>query len=281
VCDKKWQIKDHMNVVCWVSSKFTDKKFYHSLATFRKHNGFEWHTYGVDLDTDINLIPNHQAYLLRHNISVTNDHQRTLISDMMRVCLIQRLLKRGYDKIIYLDADTEIHHSFELIDELLAKHDVVVTPHITEPFPLDGLKPDMPSLVHSGNFNMGFFACRHSTGTIKFLNYMHEITQALGNQQHFGAQGWLRFAPDLVENHYILKNAGYNTAYWNIKQRGLYRKDDKWYTKDGPLVVMHFSGLDGQIDPRKMSKHQTRYLLDGDDPLLELYKNYQRMVING
>lgn len=203
------------------------------------------------------------------------------IDCMGRIAVIQRAIERCYQKIVVLDNDMELFAPLDHIFTLLDTNNAVVTPHNLEPLPDDGRHPSAEDIVHAGNYNAGFFACRASAATKQWLTWWMkqttshpELNGAIG---HFAEQGWLRFIGDYLDGVHVLRHAGYNTAYWNVYQRDLRRAGNTWTTKDGPLVLFHYSGFDPG-NPKGMSRHQNRWVARGE--ILQFYERYSRIVIN-
>ena len=215
----------------------------------------------LNLPSDVNVItydnclaPNIPEALLKYGYQ----------SGLMRLMIIKHVMNLGYKKIICLDSDMEIFDTLDNIYYKLDRNDIIVTPHISDPLPNDGLHPSMEGLVSAGNYNSAFYACNSSTQSRNFLDWWYEISLLKGDlsprDNHFAEQGWLRFVGDFVDNVLVLRDSGYNVAYWNVMQRDLQLLNEKWHTKDGPLVIYHHSGLE---NASKMSKYQNRYLAAG------------------
>ena len=80
-------------------------------------------------------------------------------------------------------------------------------------------------------------------------------------------------APSLFENVTILKDPGYNVAYWNLHGRKVHRAESGYQVNGQPLVFFHFSG----IEPESLdgvSKHQNRFRLTQTGDASKLYRNY-------
>lgn len=199
------------------------------------------------------------------------------IDPLARLAGINLAILKGYEKIIALDNDMELFTPLTHIFTLLDAHNAVVTPHNLAPLPDDGKFPSMENIVHAGNYNSGFFACRATPETKAWMKWWTEQTVAHpelnGPAGHFAEQGWLRFIADYLPNTHILRHTSYNVAYWNIFQRNFRKEGNTWYTTDGPLSLFHYSGLDF-AHPEKMSNHQDRWVATGD--MLEFYQAYAR-----
>jgi glycosyltransferase involved in cell wall biosynthesis len=167
------------------------------------------------------------------------------------------LFARGASVVIYLDPDIEVFGSLGPLVPLARAHGLVLTPHLTEPLPPDGKRPDDRDLMLSGIYNLGFLALSaEAAGT--FLPWWRQRLRrdCLNDTARglFVDQRWIDFAPSLFEPA-ILKDPGYNVAYWNLAHRVLTRDDDRILVNGRPLRFFHFSGFSPRT-PHLLSKHQ-------------------------
>ena len=65
--------------------------------------------------------------------------------------LLRRLLRSGPDVVLYFDPDIEIFALVVDLAELARAHSIVLTPHVLEPFPRDGLQPSESTIMGAGN----------------------------------------------------------------------------------------------------------------------------------
>jgi len=167
------------------------------------------------------------------------------------------LFARGASVVIYLDPDIEVFDSLGPLESWTRERGMLLTPHITEPLPQDGKRPDERELLQSGTYNLGFLAL--SAGAARsFLPWWRErlrrnclVDTAEGL---FVDQRWIDFAPALFEPT-ILKDPGYNVAYWNLPHRLLARDGDRLLVNGRPLRFFHYSGFSPRT-PHLLSKHQ-------------------------
>src|SRR5687768_12850846 len=68
----------------------------------------------------------------------------------------------GEREVVYLDPDILIARPLDELRAALDSADLVLTPHILSPLPLDGRHPDDQDILISGTFNLGFIAMRGS-----------------------------------------------------------------------------------------------------------------------
>jgi len=167
------------------------------------------------------------------------------------------LFARGAEVAIYLDPDIEIFDALGTLESQARAHGMLLTPHITEPLPADGKRPNEQDLLLAGTYNLGFLALS-AEASAAFLDWWAERLRrhCLNDPARglFVDQRWIDFAPALFEPG-IVDDPGYNVAYWNLPHRTLERDGDRIAVNGKPLRFFHFSGF----SPRArhlLSKHQ-------------------------
>lgn len=192
--------------------------------------------------------------------------------------IFQKFKPKG---VCYFDPDIYIFHDLQRLWDLLSRHSIVLTPHITQPYE-DDCKPSEIEINLAGIFNLGFIGISDRSTSRSFLQWWKErmydycfMAPALG--MHVD-QNWVNFAPTMHEGVFILRDTAYNIAYWNLHYRGkslLFRSDEKLIIDERPVLFYHFSGLDLN-NLEKISIHQNRHTLadlPNLRPLFEWYKN--------
>ncbi|HEV7766870.1 MAG TPA: glycosyltransferase [Thermoanaerobaculia bacterium] len=189
---------------------------------------------------------------------------------------------RGAAVAIYLDPDIEIFDSLGPLEALTREHTILLTPHITEPLPVDAKRPDERDLLMSGIYNLGFLGLS-AEATQTFLPWWRERLRrdCLNDpsQGLFVDQKWIDLAPALFAPG-ILKDPGYNVAYWNLPHRILTRDGDRILVNGQPLRFFHYSGFSPRA-PYLLSKHQRESprIRLSDTPLLaEVCERYAAAV---
>ena len=197
--------------------------------------------------------------------------------------LAHLLGERGCERVSYLDPDIQAFGSLQPIDDLIAEHGLVVTPHLTAPMPRDGLKPSETDILIAGAYNLGFIGLRRGAATDYLLDWWSErlrrdcvVAPELG---YFVDQRWMDFAPGLVEGFHILREPEYNVAYWNLPGRELTSGDGGYLVNGRPLRFFHFSGFDPEA-PTSLSKHQTRVKLSSHRALAKLCARYGERLLD-
>jgi len=199
---------------------------------------------------------------LRHMFMI---YEVTEMSTALKPALLLHLANQTSEPVVYLDPDCFVYDRLDEVDELASRHSLVLTPHVRRPIPRDGLLIDEQRILWSGIFNLGFVAV--TSAATPFLEWWRERTRfdAIRDPQSglFTDQRWVDFVPALFP-HSVLREPGYNVAYWNLFERRVARGADGAPTADGAaLRFFHFSGYDPD-EPNVLSFHQ------GDRPRARL-----------
>ena len=181
------------------------------------------------------------------------------------------------DEIIYLDPDVVLFSTFNDLEKEFKTNDIIITPHITKPLRDDKLLRE-EDFLNSGLYNLGFIGIRRSQGGQDMLSWWSERLLEKGfidfKSGLFTDQKWIDFVPLFFKNVRIFTNPGYNIAYWNLHERKLSLKDDKYFVNDiYPLVFYHFSGYDPR-HPDILSKYQDRFSFKDLPMISNLFKTY-------
>ncbi len=200
------------------------------------------------------------------------------LSTAVKPWLLRHLLdKRGLDRIVYLDPDIRLYDDLAEVDSLLDGHHMVVTPHLTEPMPRDGRKPAETDLLIAGSFNLGFLGLSEHPDTDRLLDWWSERLQrdciVAPERGLFVDQRWIDFAPGLLPSFHVLRDPGYNVAYWNLPSRAVTHRGGAYEVEGRPLRFFHFSGYDPRHRER-LSKHQDRIPLHRGSALKRICDEY-------
>ena len=187
-------------------------------------------------------------------------------------------------KIIYLDPDIEVFHDFKNLYNELETNDIVLTPHLLYPTPLDNLSPSENIYLNYGLYNLGFLGLNiKSLNTLEFLDWWEKRLLERGFNDlcngYFVDQLWVNLAPIFFKKVKILLDAGYNVAPWNLHERKLCYDDN--YNIEGlyPLYFFHFSSYKVN-DENVFSKYYNRVNnVNASDTLLMLYNNYKNKLL--
>jgi glycosyltransferase involved in cell wall biosynthesis len=196
-----------------------------------------------------------------------------------------KYLYREYSlkKLLYLDPDILIIRGLDGLSRELDSSNILLTPHLLSPLPDDTCIPGERDIMKSGAYNLGFLGTRGGEEVDKLLEwwcgklYHHCLVDIAGNL--FVDQRWMDLAPGFFGGVNIIREAGYNMAYWNLHERRL-TFDDNGILVNGhdPLYFFHFSGFDAD-KPSIISKHQTRFEMAEIGETRRIYLDYRDQLI--
>jgi len=181
------------------------------------------------------------------------------------------------NSIIYFDPDIMVFSKFVEMDDNLTKYNVILTPHFTTPIE-DDLLPTEKHVFNTGVFNLGFVAMRRSAETARLLQWWmkklrYECILDL-TRGYFVDQLWMNLAPAYFDKVLIEKAPGYNTAHWNLHERTISYKDEKYFVNDQPLVFYHFSHFSLK-KPEHIASFHTRYSFASRPDIVPLFEAYK------
>ncbi len=192
------------------------------------------------------------------------------------------LSKYGEDEAIYFDPDIMIMRRLVELRDALTEGDIVLTPHIMRPLPIDGRRPSEQDIMISGAYNLGFIALRRSPQSEELLTWWEQrledgcridVPRGL-----FTDQKWIDLVPSLFPGTVILRDPTYNVAFWNLHERSITRAGKDFLVNGAPASFFHLSGFHPE-EPKKLSKHQDRIeVVPGSslEALLDLYAEHLR-----
>ncbi len=186
------------------------------------------------------------------------------------------------EKVFYIDPDIEVFSSFKHLEELLDRHNFLLTPHILYPLEKKGAFEQL--ILNVGIFNLGFLGVRNSEESNKFLKWWShrmefdckiDFVEGL-----FVDQIWANFLPVLFDGVHILKDPGYNMGYWNFEERILTEDNGSYLVNNKyPLHFFHFSNFN-PLKPEKLCRW-LNYSFEKRPDLKNIYDGYaQRLLEN-
>ncbi|MFC5468851.1 hypothetical protein ACFPPD_08955 [Cohnella suwonensis] len=245
--------------------------------------------YDVVLIKDLG-IPNVDSHIANKNIYE--------LSQIIKPYLLQYAFNRYGEetKFVYLDADSRVYSSFEEIDNLLDRQNIVLTPHRVKPQNHPNAITEELVNLKDGVFQVGFIGLSKTTEAQRFLKWWaarcHDYAIVDRSRGLFGDQKWLNLVPCFFKGVYILREPAYHVASWNLSQRKLKRDPELGYTVGGkPLVFFHFSGMGKWLD-KSIALHASKngnvqnlvneYKLDlknsGYDDLINILWDFEKIL---
>lgn len=195
---------------------------------------------------------------------------------------LQQLVREGAEKIIYLDPDTVVFNTLDPLIGLLDDHAILLTPHLLDysDYPQSILDNEIMGVMRHGIFNLGFLAINAGKPDGKrfanwwgnrLLNYCYiDYDQGL-----FTDQKWCDLVPAYFEDHYVIRDPGYNVASWNIDKRyvSISENGQIQIDKKYPLRFYHFTGYDSGAGASMTQRYN-----EGNQLINEIWAWYDRTL---
>lgn len=148
------------------------------------------------------------------------------------------------NKFVYLDSDIKVYSPLQVVSNLLNKYSIILTPHTIEP---DETFSEL-RFYKFGVYNLGFIAVSRTDETMRFLKWWKNRVEMLCyidlDKGLFVDQKWIDFAPVFFNDVHVLRDPGYNVAWWDICHRKMAESPNGEKTVNGlPLCFFHFSGV--------------------------------------
>lgn len=192
--------------------------------------------------------------------------------------------KYGMKKLAYFDPDILVTNKLDELNGLLDKYSMVLTPHLTAPFE-DDFKPGELEILQAGAYNLGFIGMSKTENTARHIKWwqkrLHDQCVVAIEKGLFVDQKWMDLIPGFYDDVFILREPGYNVAYWNYHCRNITSEGGKFFVNGKPSYFFHFSGFDPE-NYQPVSKHQNRFTLNdlkSAKPAFELYSD--KVLANG
>jgi FkbM family methyltransferase len=210
-----------------------------------------------------------------HRMAVMYDV--TELSTALKPWMLRYLIENGADAVLYIDPDIQLFNPIDDVAKMVAEHGVALTPHTLVPMPRDSRRPSEADIMGSGVYNLGFIGV--GPLAIPFLRWWEErlMRDAISapEQMLFTDQRWIDFVPSYF-GHHIIRDPGFNVAYWNLDAREVTKEGDRYLVNGFPLRFFHFSGYRPET-PWILSKYvagSPRILLSEHPVLRELCDGY-------
>ena len=199
----------------------------------------------------------------------------------------KKLFGKGYQKAVYLDPDMYVTESLDYIWDKLDKYSIILTPHVLD---MDlgetGVLPET-DLLMCGIYNLGFAALANSVIGNKIVNWWcNKLEKDCYNSPIEGLfvdQKWMVFIPGYYPQETLVStNPGINIGYWNLHERELIQRDDKYFIRaktsgeEYPLLVYHFSGFKPTRDTM-ISAHQPQFNIELYPSFIPIIREYKEL----
>ncbi len=153
------------------------------------------------------------------------------------------------EKLFYFDPDIAVFNDMDEVVSLFDTHDIVLTPHQTEPAGRSErqniMDNELASLQH-GAFNLGFIAFADREEGRRCAAWRDDrLRDWCHDRKDIGVfvdQKWCDMIPCFFDRVKVLRDPGYNVASWNLSHRTLrITGAGEVFANDSPLRFFHFT----------------------------------------
>ena len=232
---------------------------------------------------DVTVIPISDLDLPR-GVNFCHRYDILELNTAVKPFAFRSLFGLGYDLVTYFDPDICLYRNLDVIESQLDDSEILLTPHITAPV-LDNYQPQEVDILRAGTFNLGFLGLKRGDESRKMLDWWSDkLSQLCINDipnGYFVDQKWMDLVPSLFNQVKVVKDAGWNVAYWNLHYRHLDFCEAKPTVNGSELVFFHFSGFN--LKDKLVSKHQSRFnKSDFSQAFQDFFNGYgDRLEVNG
>jgi hypothetical protein len=187
-------------------------------------------------------VPNVRAWIFMHDIVEA-------CTAVKGPFMAQACAERSADAVIYLDPDTALFSDLAPLVEHLKTHDILLTPHLTEPnWTVESILDNDLSASRTGIFNLGFVAVRTTGEGARFAEWwadrLRDWCYDEMDKGVFVDQRWCDHVPALFDKVLVIRDPGYNVASWNLSTRRVaIGKDGVIRVNGARLRFWHFTKL--------------------------------------
>ncbi len=165
-------------------------------------------------------------------------------------CFRYLINKYNSEKLFYFDPDVVIFSKVTKLTDLLEKHCVLLTPHVSkEDNDLQGIIDNETSSMRHGIYNLGFLGIKNDTDGNRLVNWWSKRLKHFCHDNIpygiFTDQRWMDFVPAFFDTHKVVRDPIFNVATWNYSTRNITGSIESGILVDNePICFHHFSGVD-------------------------------------
>ena len=183
------------------------------------------------------------------------------LSNCLKPFFVAHLLRKGFDKIVYLDADILVVNTFDTLFDMLDEHAIVLSPHWLQPKLVHHSDVSVREIADLGIYNGGMWGVRNQDGGMAVLEWLMGVLPDLGfDDRHNGMfvdQKILPLAAQLFSSQFgCMKHPGYNIGYWNLHEREIKKIDTRYVVNGKPVIFFHLSGFCAE-EPQTFSRYSS------------------------
>lgn len=182
------------------------------------------------------------------------------------------------DLVLYFDPDIQVFAPLDDLRNEFPTASILLIPHFSTPQKeqAGNITPEQ-RILQRGLYNLGFLGLKRGQATREMLAWWGEkmvrYCRVLPEKGLFVDQKWMDLVPIYFEGVAVIKNKGYDVAYWNLYENNLHWVGDQIMTGEVPLRFYHFSAYQKDA-PGYVERLAAPFDPEMQGILLNLYTNY-------
>jgi hypothetical protein len=192
--------------------------------------------------------------------------------------LLAHVLAGGFERAIFFKQESLVLGSLSPIVDLLARHPVVMTPHLLAPLSgADRIAREL-NILQSGAFNVGLLGVARTSTTERFLAWWQDRVRTYCRHDVAGGmhyeQRWLDLVPGFFEDVCILRDPSCNVAHWNLPDRSVTVAGGQVLVEGQSCTLFRFSGYEPD-SPKVPTKYSGRLTWENIGPARQVFDRFR------
>lgn len=191
--------------------------------------------------------------------------------------LIRHLLDLGYGRVLFLKQESLVLGSHTPVFDLLARHSIVMTPHLVAPVDgPDGIAREL-NILQSGAYNVGLLGVSNVPDGRRFVEWWASRTEtgcrhAVADGMHY-EQRWLNLTPAFFGDMHLLRDPAFNVGHWNLPERVVTTEGGRVFVNGAPAALFRFSGFRPEV-PASITRHHDRLSPAAIGPAWQVFERF-------
>jgi hypothetical protein len=170
------------------------------------------------------------------------------LSNCLKPFFVSHLLRKGFAKVVYLDADILVVNRFDDLFAMLDEYALVLSPHWLRPDLVHNSDVTVTNIADLGIYNGGMWGLSQKKSATALLEWFMRFLPVFGFDDRkngmFVDQKLLPLAAQLFRADFgCVEHPGYNVGYWNLHERAIAKIENRYIVNDKPAVFFHLSGF--------------------------------------
>jgi hypothetical protein len=196
--------------------------------------------------------------------------------------LIERLLDRGFDRVLFFKRESLVTGSHAPSLALLDDAAIVLTPHLLEPLAAGESERELDVLL-AGTYNVGFLGIAESPAARAMLRWWQERLREHCRHDVMGGlhfeQRWVDLVPGMFDGVRVTRDPGASIGHWSLPERRVAVDGEDVRVDGRPCRLVRFSGYDLDHPEAATRYHDRLAVADAGGDAAVLFRRYRELVL--